>query len=133
MSLELWTGKVLVCCKQSLMGHCDGSLEDQNTKRNADRGGRDRDVSEENMNSRRNWTRSIPLISWQRIWPHTTWIQSISGRLNLKVCQYTWWRNFQARIAFWLSWLLLTALIQRYGESKKWSRSWLPRHHTMWS
>lgn len=36
MSLELWTGKVLVCCKQSLMGHCDGSLEDQNIKRNAD-------------------------------------------------------------------------------------------------
>lgn len=38
-SLGLWAREALECCKQSLIGHSEGSLGDENAKRNAGSGG----------------------------------------------------------------------------------------------
>lgn len=52
-------------------------------KRNADSGGQDLEVSEENKDSYKDWTRAIPVISCPRMWLHSVCILRTLERLNV--------------------------------------------------
>lgn len=54
-------------------------------KRNADSGGQDLEVSEENKDSYKDWTGAIPVISWPRMWLHPACTLRTLERLNGKV------------------------------------------------
>lgn len=55
-------------------------------KRNADSGGQDLEVSEENKDSYKDWTRAISVISWPRMWLHSVCILRTLERLNVLMC-----------------------------------------------